>query len=80
MRQLFEAIAYLHSIGVTHRDIKPENFLLNSPKDISCIKVIDFGLSKDRTTTMSSLMSTPNGSVRKTWLITYSSSTSLQKF
>lgn len=49
MKQLFEAVKYLHSMGITHRDIKPENFLLSKPKDISEIKVIDFGLSKDQT-------------------------------
>jgi len=29
------------------RDIKPENFLLKNKDDISNIKLIDFGLSKD---------------------------------
>ena len=34
---------YLYST----RDIKPENFLLKNKDDISNIKMIDFGLSKD---------------------------------
>ena len=29
------------------RDIKPENFMLKEKGDTSCIKIIDFGLSKD---------------------------------
>jgi calcium-dependent protein kinase len=36
-------------IQITHyyRDIKPENFLLKNKDDITNIKMIDFGLSKD---------------------------------
>lgn len=32
-----------------YRDIKPENFMLKTKGDTSCIKLIDFGLSKDYT-------------------------------
>lgn len=35
-----------HSRGVVHRDLKLENLLLARPKDISSIKVADFGLAK----------------------------------
>ena len=47
MRQMAEAIAWLHSQGVCHRDLKPENLLL-SQKDPSgeiTLKICDFGLS-----------------------------------
>jgi len=37
----------LHSKSISHRDIKPENFMLSKENDLSCIKMIDFGLSKD---------------------------------
>ena len=30
LRQLLEAVAYIHSKGIMHRDIKPENILLAS--------------------------------------------------
>lgn len=30
-----------------YRDIKPENFLIKNKNDISNVKLIDFGLSKD---------------------------------
>jgi len=43
------------------RDIKPENFLLKNKEDISNIKLIDFGLSKDFSETK--VMQTPSGSV-----------------
>ena len=34
-------------ITLHFRDIKPENFLLKNKEDITNIKLIDFGLSKD---------------------------------
>jgi calcium/calmodulin-dependent protein kinase I len=46
MRQLFEGITYLHSLGIAHRDLKPENLLLATPSPDSDIKIADFGLSK----------------------------------
>jgi hypothetical protein len=42
-------------------DIKPENFLLKNKGDITNIKLIDFGLSRD--TSIVKLMQTPCGSV-----------------
>jgi len=35
---------FLHQHNIVHRDIKPENFLL--PRDLSGVKIVDFGLSK----------------------------------
>jgi serine/threonine protein kinase len=43
------------------RDIKPENFLLKNKEDITNIKMIDFGLSKDYSEVK--VMQTPSGSV-----------------
>ena len=31
-RQLLEAVAYLHDLGLIHTDLKPENILLQSPQ------------------------------------------------
>eukprot|EP01120_Amphizonella_sp_Union-15-10_P015634 TRINITY_DN807_c0_g4_i1.p1 TRINITY_DN807_c0_g4~~TRINITY_DN807_c0_g4_i1.p1 ORF type:complete len:439 (-),score=89.98 TRINITY_DN807_c0_g4_i1:106-1422(-) len=45
IRQILDAVDYMHSNGVAHRDLKPEN-LLCSGKDNSEIKITDFGLSK----------------------------------
>jgi serine/threonine protein kinase len=42
IRQIAEAVAYLHSMKIAHRDIKPENVLINEEGEI---KLIDMGLS-----------------------------------
>lgn len=72
MKQNFSALMYLHENKISHRyvlynlnlnrDIKPENFLLKYKEDITNIKLIDFGLSKDYSETK--VMQTPSGSVR----------------
>ena len=46
MKQILQAVNYLHSHGVCHRDLKPENILFSSMEAKSQLKVIDFGLSK----------------------------------
>ncbi|XP_062412385.1 calcium/calmodulin-dependent protein kinase type IV [Sardina pilchardus] len=61
IKQILEAVAYLHKNGVVHRDLKPENLLyadmsLNAP-----LKIADFGLSKiiDEQVTMKTVCGTP---------------------
>jgi serine/threonine protein kinase len=46
VRQILEAVEYMHNNGIAHRDLKPENLLCSGPNNES-IKVTDFGLSKD---------------------------------
>ncbi|CAE7026049.1 CPK2 [Symbiodinium natans] len=47
MRQVFKAVAFLHSCAICHRDLKPENLLLlhRQPIKDNILKVTDFGLS-----------------------------------
>jgi len=46
IKQILEAIAYMHENGIAHRDLKPENLLCTGEQN-DLIKISDFGLSKD---------------------------------
>ncbi|XP_055045939.2 calcium/calmodulin-dependent protein kinase type 1D [Misgurnus anguillicaudatus] len=46
IKQVLDAVNYLHSMGIVHRDLKPENLLYFNPQDGSKIMISDFGLSK----------------------------------
>ncbi|KAF2074480.1 hypothetical protein CYY_004225 [Polysphondylium violaceum] len=60
LKQLCDAVLYLHTKGIAHRDLKPENILLSSPGSY-CIKISDFGLSRalDEGTFMKTMCGTP---------------------
>ncbi len=46
--QACEAIAEAHANGIIHRDLKPANlFLIRRPNGTPCVKVLDFGISKE---------------------------------
>lgn len=62
MKQMLQAVGYLHSVRICHRDLKPENFLLarkmrcQDSMENANVKLIDFGTAKmfsdeDRLTT-----------------------------
>jgi serine/threonine-protein kinase Chk2 len=59
-RQMLDATAYLHSMGIAHRDLKPENILLKDAGG-KVIKITDFGLSRvvDNATFMKTMCGTP---------------------
>lgn len=43
-KKLCMGLNFLHQNNIVHRDVKPENFLLT--RDLSRVKIVDFGLSK----------------------------------
>ncbi len=45
LRQLAEALAYIHSLGIIHKDLKPENVLVAANSEI---RLIDFSLSQTK--------------------------------
>uniref|UniRef100_A0A8C8HP15 Calcium/calmodulin-dependent protein kinase type IV n=1 Tax=Oncorhynchus tshawytscha TaxID=74940 RepID=A0A8C8HP15_ONCTS len=61
IKQILEAVAYLHDNGVVHRDLKPENLLYADLSLDAPLKIADFGLSKiiDEQVTMKTVCGTP---------------------
>lgn len=64
-RQVAEAIAAAHAMGVIHRDLKPDNIILVRPSGShTTVKVLDFGLAKvagsNRLTRPGVVFGTPN--------------------
>ncbi|XP_043835896.1 serine/threonine-protein kinase PDIK1L-like [Dromiciops gliroides] len=46
MKQMSQAVAFLHRNQIVHRDLKPDNILISTSSGGPVLKVTDFGLSK----------------------------------
>jgi len=47
VRQILQAVRYLHKEGIVHRDLKPENLLSAGEGESEVVKVADFGFAKN---------------------------------
>lgn len=45
VKSILEGLSHIHEKNIIHRDLKLENILIDSPKNLSNIKICDFGLS-----------------------------------
>ncbi|XP_002736839.1 calcium/calmodulin-dependent protein kinase type IV-like [Saccoglossus kowalevskii] len=61
IRQICEAVGYLHENDIVHRDLKPENLLYQDTSEDALLKIADFGLSKimSDSVTMQTVCGTP---------------------
>eukprot|EP00624_Nannochloropsis_granulata_P006038 evm.model.NODE_43794_length_5164_cov_9.303640.2 len=49
MREIVDAVSYLHQQGIVHCDLKPENLLLaTKASDTSNMRLVDFGKADGR--------------------------------
>jgi eukaryotic-like serine/threonine-protein kinase len=52
--QVCEALGEAHTLGIVHRDIKPANlFLTKGPDGSPCLKLVDFGVAKMKSSDLS---------------------------
>ena len=64
MKQILQALNFLHMHQIAHRDLKPENFMFETCRKVN-LKMIDFGLSvkfsdnKGMKTPMDTIVGTP---------------------
>jgi serine/threonine protein kinase len=45
IKNILNALSYIHINNIIHRDIKPENVMFKYKNDLSSLKIIDFGLA-----------------------------------
>ena len=64
MKQVLNALSYLHNHGIFHRDVKPDNIMLCDNAQYgsgSLVKLTDFGLARRLTNGQRRIVCTPSG-------------------
>ena len=46
VREVLEAVRYLHGLNIVHRDLKPENLIYKTKEADSPLLLADFGIAK----------------------------------
>jgi serine/threonine protein kinase len=46
MKGILAGVQYIHANDIIHRDLKPQNILIGNLKDLTTVKLIDFGLGE----------------------------------
>lgn len=59
IRDITQALKFLHKKGIAHRDLKPENILCSSETSVCPVKICDFDLGSGLVISDSSPISTP---------------------
>ena len=66
--QVCEGLAEAHAAGLVHRDIKPANlFLARRPDRQSSVKILDFGIAKQRVRSDAPALTNPGKSLGSPW-------------
>ena len=59
IKNLAEALAFLHRKGIAHRDLKPENILCETEESVTPVRICDFDLGNAIVVEQESPVTTP---------------------
>ena len=65
VREMLQAVEFLHDLGLIHRDIKPENIMLSTENGESVIKLIDFDTCEEIVSRRLSIAVTPSEKAKR---------------
>lgn len=61
--QVCRALTLAHGRGIVHRDLKPDNIFLAKEGSEEVAKVLDFGIAKDQSASMTATLETQEGAI-----------------
>lgn len=63
VKQLLDALKYIHSQQIVHRDLKPQNIGFKDKGNLHTLKIFDFGLSAKTVKENSNLLASKVGTI-----------------